>query len=124
MTKAMRQLKKLAIAVLFFGATTSYAQDWTEDIEFETATITSEYCISLDATKPVAEFYQIDITAFGFSDENEAKKQFYTRANNFLSFQVDLASQTTYLRVHLDRTPEPKDIIWWNDYLESLCAAE
>ena len=120
----MKQLKKLAFAAIFLGATTSFAQDWTEEIEFETATITTDYCIQLDATKPVAEFYQMDISAFGFADETEAKKQFYTRANNYISFQVDLASQTTYLRVHLDRTPEPKDIAWWNEYLVSLCSAE
>ena len=120
----MKYLKKLTFLAIFLGSTVSFSQDWTEDIEFETATITTDYCIQLDATKPVAEFYQLDITAFGFTDETEAKKQFYTRANNYISFQVDLPSQTTYLRVHLDRTPAPMDIVWWNEYLASLCSAE
>jgi hypothetical protein len=119
----MKNLKKLSFLFIFLGSTVSFSQDWSS-IEFESATVDANYCLQLDATKPVAEFYEMDIAFFGFTDAVEAKKQFNTRANNFVSYHVDLAEQKAYCHLHLDRTPAPMDIVWWNEYLASLCASE
>ncbi len=119
----MKNLKKLTFLFVFLGSTVSFSQDWSS-IDFETATVDANYCVQLDATKPVGEYYEMDISFLGFTDEIEASKQFNTRANNFISFHVEMSEQKAYAHIHVDRTPAPMDIVWWNDYLASLCAAE
>lgn len=89
--------------------------------QYETATITSDYCVSLDATKPVSEYYKIDISALNFADETEARKAFGYISNNYLSYVVDFDNHSAYLHIHLDRTQNPQDIAWWNNYLNEHC---
>ncbi|MCG8578100.1 MAG: hypothetical protein MI810_24685 [Flavobacteriales bacterium] len=120
----MRHLKKLLLIALFSGSVSIYAQDWDEGITFSSATISESYCVELDPTQPVAEWYSMDISEFGFTDETIARNQFLQRSNNLVSFNINFEEQIAYARIHLDRTPEPKDIVWWNEYLASLCAAE
>lgn len=120
----MKRLLNLAFVCLFCGSFSSFAQDWMADVEWKTATIDINYCLQLDPASEVGEYYEIDIEAFGFTDEVEAKKQFQTRANNYVSYHVDLSEQKAYAQIHIDRTTEPKDIVWWNNYLLSLCPSE
>ena len=120
----MKHLKNLVFVCLFFGSFSTFSQDWMSEVEWKTATVDLNYCVQLDPASEVGEYYEMDITAFGFTDETEAKKQFMTRANNYISYYVDLSEQKAFARVHLDRTPEPQDIVWWNDYLLSLCPSE
>ena len=88
---------------------------------YSAATITEDYCVTLDPTEEISEFYEIDIHDFGFETEIEATKKFGFISNNLLTYSVDFENEKAYLQVHLDRTPEPRDIIWWNEYLNSLC---
>ncbi|MCG8578102.1 MAG: hypothetical protein MI810_24695 [Flavobacteriales bacterium] len=119
----MKNLKKFALVCFFFGSLSSFSQDWKDGIEFSTATVSADYCVILDPTKPVAEWYEMDITDFGFTDETTARNQFLQRSNNLISYNVDLSEQKAYARVHLDRTPTPQDIVWWNNYLSTLCTS-
>ena len=120
----MNHLKNLVFVCLFCGSFASFSQDWMSEVEWKTASVDLNYCVTLDGTSEVGEYYTMDITAFGFTDEVEAKKQFMTRANNLVSYYVNVAEQTAYAHIHLDRTPSPQDIVWWNNYLLSLCPAE
>jgi len=86
-----------------------------------TAIITEELCVTLDDEKPIQEFYAIDITHLDFESAKIANDRFGFISNNLLTYSVEFESNTAYLQVHLDRTSEPKDINWWNDYLDSLC---
>ena len=117
-------MKALLTLLAISLASLSFSQDWKEGIVFSTATITEDYCVQLDADNPVQEWYEMDITHLGFASQDEANKAFWSRANNLVSYNVDLSENKAYARVHLDRTPEPKDINWWNDYLNSLCPTE
>ncbi len=87
------------------------------------AEITSEFCVSLSAEEAIVEYYEIDISHFGFETEKEANDRFGFICNNLLTYTVDFDNMTCSLHVHLDRTPELKDVVWWNEYLSSLCSA-
>jgi hypothetical protein len=116
-------LKTTAMAVAVFcvveNSSAQQSPQWPTN--YETATITGDYCVSLDATKAVVEFYKIDITSLNFATENDAKKVFGAISNNLLSYSVDFANGAAYLHVHLDRTKNPEDIAWWNNYIQGLC---
>ncbi len=90
-------------------------------IEYESATINDEYCVSLNTDVSISEYYLIDISHLHLHSEKEAKGKFGFICNNLLTYTVDFEAEKAYLQVHLDRTSEPKDIVWWNDYINSLC---
>lgn len=112
------QLKKVLLAFIAIAPVMSLAQ---EDESYATATITTEYCVSLDSEATISEFYEIDISHLHLPSEIEANNKFGYINNNLLTYTVDFEASKAYLHVHLDRTPEPKDIVWWNSYIESLC---
>jgi hypothetical protein len=116
-------LKTTVLAVATFlvveNASSQQSPQWPTS--YETATITTDYCVTLDATKAISEFYKIDITALNFATESDAKKVFGAISNNLLSYQVDFANGAAYLHVHLNRTKNPEDITWWNNYIQGLC---
>lgn len=121
MKSPLKSLKRLLVAVgLLLASTAGIAQtDWPES--YGTATIDASYCVSIDTGSPLQDFYQISIAHLGFADAVEAQKVFGYISNNRLTYRVDFDNQVAYLRIHADRTPEPKDVIWWNDYIHSLC---
>lgn len=102
---------------LIFASSNSFAQE----IEFGTATVTEDYCVSLDTESPISKHYSIDISHLHLMTALEAVNKFGFISNNLLTYSVDYEAETAYLHVHLDRTPTHQDIIWWNDYVESLC---
>jgi len=112
----------LALSISCF--TVGYSQDWREGIAFLPASITPEYCVQLDATQAVGEWYQIDISALTFENQAAAEKAFWSRSNNLVAFQVKLDENKAYAKIYLDRTQVPHDIIWWNEYLASICPTE
>ncbi|WP_066758539.1 hypothetical protein [Crocinitomix algicola] len=90
--------------------------------EIPTATVTDELCVSIDDTgSPISETYEIDISHLHLHSEKEANDKFGYISNNLLTYTVDFSAEKAYLNVHLDRTSEPKDVVWWNDYIISLC---
>lgn len=95
-----------------------FAQD---EIDYGAASISPEYCVLIDADSPVKNFYIIDIDHLHIADEIEAVDKFGHIENNLISYTVDLVEHKAYLELHLDRTSEPKDILWWSAYLNSLC---
>lgn len=99
-----------------------FTNDWPTDCG--SATIDNNYCVSIDTTKPLQEFYKINFAHLNFQTEVDAKKVFGAISNNYLSYKVDFASQNAYLKIHADRTKELKDVIWWNDYLQNKCQSK
>ncbi|NOQ75350.1 MAG: hypothetical protein GQ574_25290 [Crocinitomix sp.] len=107
------------LLALIFAPMSIFAQD--EGIDYGTATVTEEYCVSLNTEVPISEYYSIDISHLDITTELEAVNNFGFISNNLLTYSVDFAAEKAYLHVHLDRTSAPKDIIWWNEYVNSLC---
>jgi hypothetical protein len=114
-------MKYLTITTVFLALIFASSNSFAQDIEYGTATVTEEYCVSLDTESPIAEHYSIDISHLHLMTELEAVNKFGFISNNLLTYTVDFEAETAYLHVHLDRTSTPEDIIWWNDYVESLC---
>ena len=119
--KLIKNTLKLAVVTLIFvlNSTNASAQMPTS---YEIGSITSDHCVSIDTSKPLAEFYQIDIAALNFATETDAKKLFGYISNNRLTYIVDFPNHVAYLKVHADRTQFPQDVIWWNDYIQGLCS--
>ena len=116
----MKQLKMTTLLLAFILAPMSmFAQD--EEIEYGTATVSSEYCVNLDTEAAISEYYVIDISHLAIATELDAVNNFGFISNNLLTYSVDYAAEKAYLHVHLDRTSSPKDIVWWNEYIISLC---
>lgn len=112
------QFKKALLVFILIAPVMSFAQ---EDETYATATITTEYCVNLDPDAAISEYYEIDISHLHLPSEIEANDKFGHINNNLLTYTVDFEASKAYLHVHLDRTPEPRDIVWWNSYIESLC---
>lgn len=118
----MRYLTNLFLFVgIVCSPLVNYAQDAEGEITYGNATITDEYCVSLDAGAAISEYYIIDISHLHIPSAKEANDNFGYICNNLLTYTVDFDANTAYLQIHLDRTSEPKDIVWWNDYINSLC---
>lgn len=118
----MKSLKKLALIVLLAGSTGAYSQLYPEGTTLGEATVTDDtYCVSLNADQPVQEYYELNIASQGFTTFEDAHRIYGAISNNLLTYKVDIDNQRVILQVHIDRTEEPQDIVWWNAYLESLC---
>ena len=87
-----------------------------------TASISPAYCVTLDDSKPVQNFYEIDITSLHLGSEQLAKARFGHIENNLITYHVDFDNSKVILEVHLERVEGDKDITWWNEYLTSLCS--
>jgi hypothetical protein len=70
---------------------------------------------------PISEFYEIDISHLDLASELEAQNKLGHIENNLLTYTVNFEAEKAYLQIHLDRTSDPMDILWWNDYINSLC---
>lgn len=90
----------------------------------ESATMTKhegeKYTVSIDTDQPLQEYYLIDISTFGWTSEADAKKRCGYISNNLITYSVeDYSAGLIRLTIHADRTYEPKDVNWWNDYLQT-----
>lgn len=104
---------------LIFTPLCSFTQDGDD---LPTATVTEDLCVTIDDTgSPISDLYEIDFSHLHLLSEKEANDKFGFISNNLLTYTVDFSTETAYLNIHIDRTPEPKDVIWWNDYINSLC---
>lgn len=112
-------MKKISTITMLFISVLGLSQ--SDLSTYPVATVTTDYCVQLDTNVPLAEFYKIDITPFGFTTFADAHAQFGRISNNLLTYTVDIDNQCVILQVHLDRTEVPHDLAWWNDYLNSLC---
>jgi len=119
MNSLRNKFKLMSFSVFFLLIVNSAFSQWPTT--FGIATINSTYCVSIDTSQPLKEFYQIDITQLNFATELDARKVFGNISNNRLTYKVDFANHVAYLQVHADRTQTPQDVAWWNNYIAGLC---
>jgi len=117
-------MKKLIFLFSVSCLSISYGQDWRDGITFLPATVTEDFCVSLNADQPIAEWYVMDITLLGFTNQEEAEKAFWSRSNNYVTYQVKLDENKAYAKIWIGRTQVPHDITWWNSYLGSICSID
>ena len=121
MKLTLKKTSKFFLAAGFVLLTSSsFGQtDWPTS--YGQGTINANYCVTIDTTQPLQEFYRLDIAHLNFATEIDAQKAFGYISNNRLTYRVDYANQVAYLKIHADRTQTPQDVIWWNNYIDSLC---
>lgn len=113
------RIKLSVFTALFLLVFNSASAQWPTS--YGVGTINSTYCVAIDTSVPLVEFYQIDIAALNFATEIDAKKMFGHISNNRLTYRVDFQNHVAYLQIHSDRTEHPQDVVWWNNYIASLC---
>jgi len=107
----------MALSVASF----SFSQDPITADKFSPATISGNYCLVLDNASALVEFYSADASGLNWTSAAEAKKLCGFHSNNLVTFDADYANKKILVHIHLDRTTEPKDLVWWNQYLQSIC---
>ncbi|MFT5823091.1 MAG: hypothetical protein ACI8ZM_004351 [Crocinitomix sp.] len=112
-----KRIQFLFLSIFCFTISAS-AQDAAE---IASAELSNTYCLTIDGDLPIQEYYQADITAFGFSNAIEAKKVFGTKCNNLITYIVDFEANIVVAHLHLDRTSAPHGREWWSAYLISTC---
>jgi hypothetical protein len=113
----MNSLKKIFLLVALSAASFSFSQS----SDAGTAAIDGNYCLVLDTDSEVQEQYTADATALNWTSAADAVKKcgFYT--NNLITYKADYDNNLILITIHTDRTYDSKDVIWWNQYLLSLC---
>lgn len=111
---------KTTLTALAMCAFWSFGQSVPE--AHATATISDSYCVSIDATQPLQDYYEIDIAHLGFVDAESAQAKFGFIQNNLMTYYVDFTNLKVIMELHLDRTNDPKNVAWWSEYLTSLCS--
>ncbi len=96
---------KNSILILFlfwFNSSSLSAQETpTEDLPL--ATINNAYTITLDETKPLAEYYKVDLSNLTFKDEAQVKKDMRTFVSgNLISNEVYFEKQFMIIRIHTE----------------------
>lgn len=121
MKVVIKSLSRIVVAAgLILMSTNLNAQNqWPTS--FGQASINSGYCVTIDTAQPLQEFYQISIAHLNFATATDAQKVFGAISNNYLTYRVDFDNQVAYLKIHSDRTQNLQDVIWWNNYIDSLC---
>ena len=117
----MNILKKIFLLVALSATSFSFAQESSETTNFAAATVDENYCIILDATSDIQDFYVADASALAWVSAAEALKKCGFHSNNLISFKADFENDQILIHLHTDRTYEDRDIVWWNDYLQSIC---
>ncbi len=107
--------------IFSLSQTSIFAQINSESSDTGIATITDSYCVTLNTNEELKEVYKINISAFNFPSEIDAKKAFGKISNNYLSYKVDYEQQVVFLKVHSDRTVTLNSVFWWNEYLLNKC---
>lgn len=116
----MNNLKRILFLFAITMASMSFGQAAEEGTAGE-ATITSSFCVELDASVEVTTVYRADASALGWASEAAAKKACGFHSNNLVTYDQDYANNEIIIYIHTDRTSAPQDVAWWNEYLESLC---
>ncbi|MCH2233720.1 MAG: hypothetical protein MK078_05650 [Crocinitomicaceae bacterium] len=116
-------MKKLLLFVgIFLLTTAGIAQtDVPTFDEQGSAEIDLNKCVTLDNKTEVQNYYVINISHLGLTNENDTWDYFNYISDNLLTYHVFYSEMKVTLQLHLERTDEPKDINWWNAYLETKC---
>ncbi len=115
-------IKYILFPVLFILFSCSlFSQNFEDHVKYGKATISENFCVSIDDTKELNPFYVLDISPFSFVDIESARKKFNSMSNNLLSYKVDFPNHLVYLQIHVNRTKELQSASWWKNYILTLC---
>jgi hypothetical protein len=114
----MNYLKKIVLFVAISFASIGFSQDLNKPGK---ATVTTNFCITLDEASPIQEHYTVNATSLGWTSELDANKACGFHSNNLVSYSADYKNNLLLIQIHTDRTQGKKDIVWWNEYLNSIC---
>lgn len=117
MTYLKRILLLIAISLSLFG----FSQENQSNVIRNIATVSGNFCVNLDNSTPIQEYYVADARDLNWENAQQATKLCGFYSNNLVMYEADFANKKLYIHLYLERTNGPKDLLWWNAYLNSLC---
>lgn len=85
------------------------------------ATVEVPACIVLNPSETLVSDYEMSITPLGFTSEKELNVWCGHYSNNLITLSGNYDLGKAYISLHSEFLSEPKNLIWWNDYLAELC---
>lgn len=118
-------MKILKTLTIFAGLTAfgSFGQMPTEDLP--SASINSDYYVTLDPASPLSSYYKVDISHLSFENAEAAKKTlgFYV-TGNLITNEVHFAENYMIIQIHTEYLPEDTNLEDVQDYLGHLTKPE
>lgn len=115
----MKILKTLFFALLFC-ASGSFAQDIPVD-ELPIATLDENFFLTLDPESPVSEYYYVDISHLGLTDEEAFQKQCkYFLTANLITPELHFSENYLIVRIHTEYLGGDLDYDKVQTYLNQL----
>jgi len=116
----MNNLKRFFLLVAISIASFSFSQTSDSD-KTGSATIDGNYCLVLDNANELQEHYTADATELNWTSAIEAAKYCGYKSNNLVSYTADFDNNKILIQIHVDRTQKKESLLWWNEYLKSIC---
>ena len=117
----MSSLKKIFLLAAFSFTYLSFGQDADKMVNRGNAVISSNYCLVIDNTIPLQEYYVADASSLGWTSQAHAKKMCGHHSNNLVGYTPDYENNKMLIHIYVERTYEPRDFAWWKNYLMSIC---
>ncbi|MCC7454689.1 MAG: hypothetical protein IT222_11015 [Crocinitomix sp.] len=117
----MTDLKRILLLITIFLSAYGFSQDDQSEVNRNIATVSGNFCVILDNSKPVQAYYVADASDLNWQNTEQATKLCGFYSNNLVMYEADFANKKLYIHLYLERTNGSKDISWWNAYLNSLC---
>ena len=117
----MTDLKRILLLITIFLSAYGFSQDDKSIVNRNIATVSGNFCVILDNSKPIQENYVADASDLNWENAEQATKLCGFNSNNLDMYEADFVNKKLYIHLYLERTDTKKDLSWWNDYLNSLC---
>ena len=117
----MKNFKHFILTLTFGMGVTAFSQSAEEPTDYGSATVSTDYCMTLDADEAIQAYYRADATALNWASLQEAHKMCGYYSNNLVTLSPDFENGEMIIQIHIDRTRDPKDVSWWNQYLVDKC---
>lgn len=116
----MNNFRVFFLVMTFSMSSIVYSQDPINADHYGSASIFKSYALVLDVSNDLTEYYSADASSLKWTSNAEALKLCGFYSNNLVSLYPDYVNNKILVHIHLDRTKDSKDIIWWNQYLQSI----
>lgn len=117
----MPYLKRILLLIAIYLSNNGFLQVNQPNVISNIAVVSGNFCVILDNSTPIHEYYVADASDLNWESIEQATKLCGFYSNNLVMYEADFANKKLYIHLYLERTNSPKDLLWWNAYLNSLC---
>lgn len=112
--------KTFLVFVFILVCSDLFGSDFQQVIPPGKATVAKNKIIELDISQPLQKQYEVSISSFKFSSQEQAQIFFQAITDPYVDFTIDFPSQKVLINLHPTDSPErPWTVNRWNNYLKS-----